>query len=115
MKLFELYPQTDVFYHGSSTALQIDRFILPSQETEKLTEIGRKRNLDKVFFTKDQRSAEIYAHKAVKLFGGDPIVYKVKPVGEVDALNVAPGTSVYMADAAEVVSSELKTNDVKLH
>ena len=115
MKLLELFPQTDIYYHGSSTALGIDRFILPAQETEKLAEMGRKKNLDKVFFTKDQRSAEIYAHKAVKQFGGDPIVYKVKPVGEVGALNVAPGTSVYMADAAEVVSAEVRPNDVKIH
>lgn len=103
------------FYHGTSTALGIDKVILPPEQTEKLSEVGRKKNLNKVFFTRDLRSAEAYAHKAVKNFGGNPVIYKVKPVGHVDVLQATPGTSVFMADAAEILSSELRDSRVKVH
>lgn len=113
MLLEDLNPQ--IFYHGTSTALGIENIILPPEQTTKLSEVGRKRNLNKVFFTRDPRSAESYAHKAVKNFGGDPIIYKVKPVGAVDVLQATPGTSVYMADAAEILDSDIKKNVVKIH
>jgi hypothetical protein len=71
-----------------------------------LAELGRKRNLDKVFFTQDKRSAAIYARKAVKRFGGQPVVLQIEPVGSVVVLQTAPGTTVFMADSAEVLQSD---------
>ena len=77
---------------------------MPPVESDKLSELGRKKNLDKVFMTKDEKSAEIYAKKAIKQFGGKPIVYLVEPVGELSILQSSPGTTVYMADSANVIS-----------
>jgi len=37
---------------------------LPPANTGNISEKGRKKNLDKVFFTKDLKSAKIYADRA---------------------------------------------------
>ena len=92
-----------MFYHGTSTALCITTVLLPPEKSERLAEVGRKINLDKVFFTRDQRSAGIYARKAVKRFGGKPIVLEVEPTGDIVEIQNTPGTTVYMSDCAKVL------------
>lgn len=42
----------------------------------------RKKFTDKVFFTTSILSASMYAKKACKKYGGNPIIYIVKPIGQ---------------------------------
>lgn len=95
--------QAELFYHGSSVELEPGDLILPPSKTGKVSEKGRKKNLDMVFFTKDPRSALIYAGRAVQSLGGEPFVYLVEPQGSVEALNTNPGTTVFYAPYAKVV------------
>lgn len=115
MKLLELTQQSfqdlkmvsnEPFYHGTSTAVDIGDRLLPPNMTGNLIELGRKKNLDKVFFTKDIGSARIYARKAVKLHGGEVVIYRVYPVGDITTLNDSEGTTVFAADWAYVEKSE---------
>ena len=70
------------FYHGTTDLFKIDKVILPPCETHNLREDWRKGYHDKVFFTTSLMSAQMYAKKACKKFGGNPVVYIVKPVGQ---------------------------------
>ena len=70
------------FYHGTSDVFDIREVILPPLQTDNLREDWRKKNLDKVYFTSSQLSAYMYAKKACKKYGGNPIVYIVKPIGQ---------------------------------
>jgi len=92
------------FYHGTSSALEVGDVLLPPNETGQIQELGRKKNLDRVFFTTDKGSARIYAGRAVNRFGGTPVVLEVMPLGPVVCLSDRPGTSVYHASAARVVT-----------
>lgn len=93
-----------IFYHGSNKEFAPGDYILPPAETGEISEKGRKKNLDKVFFTLDKGSAKIYAGRAKQSFGsGSPSVYIVRPIGEIEWLNKKPGTTVLMAPAAMVV------------
>ena len=56
-------------------------FILEQQEK------GRKKNLDKIFYTTDKNSAKIYAGRAVRRFGGNPIIVRAIPMGDIDVIN----------------------------
>lgn len=56
--------------------------ILPPIQTDILREDWRKKYLDKVFFTTSLLSAENYAKKACKKYGGAPVIYMVKPIGQ---------------------------------
>jgi hypothetical protein len=89
-----------IYYHGTSTALNLDYKLLPPSETGVIQEKGRKKNLNKIFFTKDIGSANIYAGRAVQRFGGEPIIYRVIPMGEITKVQGLPGTTVYMSDGA---------------
>ena len=91
-----------MFYHGTSTAVGIDYRLLPPALTGVIEEVGRKKNLDKVFFTADEGSARVYAGRAVQRFGGRAVIYRVIPMGEVECLHSQPGTSVYAAPGAFV-------------
>lgn len=93
----------NLFFHGTTTELGIKTAILPPLKTGRLSEYNRKKNLDKVFFTKDKNSALIYARKAVKQFGGNPVVYTIYPIGNITPIQTAQGTSVYMSDEAIVI------------
>lgn len=88
-----------VFYHSTSTNL-FDGYILPPSSTNVLTEVGRKKNLDKVFFTEDYGYAKQYADKACLLYGGKPIVVRVYPVGQICCINNAVGATVYNSNWA---------------
>jgi len=92
------------YFHGTSTACNIEDELLPPSKTGKLQESNRKKNLDRVFFTKDKGSAQIYAGRATSIFGGDPVVYKVEPSGEITCHNDQPGTTVFSALAARVLA-----------
>lgn len=104
MKSFlQFIEETKTYYHGSSDAvLDPHGFrLLPPKETGNVQEKGRKKNLDRVFFTTDPESAEIYAGRAVQRFGGKPIVVRAIPAdNDVKALNTDPGTSVYHGSGA---------------
>lgn len=71
----------DEFYHGTSDALPIKKFLLPAVDTGIQRESWRKKFTNVVFFTNSLLSAEKYARKACQQFGGSPVVYTVKPIG----------------------------------
>lgn len=100
MKTYKEYLMSsrDIFYHGSTQELDIGDYILPPSETDTISEKGRKKNLNKIFFTKDYKSAWIYAYRAQRSIGGNPVVYEIEPIGEIDIINSNPGTTVYSAD-----------------
>ena len=87
-----------IYYHGTSIAGLTE--ILPPTETNILREDFRKKFRDCVFVTPIRKSAEMYARKCAAKFGGNPIVYEVKPVNPIE-VNV----SQYICDKAIVVSS----------
>lgn len=71
-------------FHGTTDAIQIKSRLLPSIETGYLRESFRHKNLDVVFLTISKKSAEHYAKKAVKRYGGNPIIYKATPNGFIE-------------------------------
>ena len=86
------------FYHGTTDMFEID-MIKPAQETNNLREEWRKKLTNKVFFTPSFLSAQKYAKKAAQKYGGNPIVYIVKPIGDVWHIN----TNEYVADRAKII------------
>lgn len=100
----EFNTMNQIFYHGSNREFAPGDYILPPAETGEISEKGRKKNLDKVFFTLDKGSAKIYAGRAKQSLGtGSPNVYMVRPMGEIEWLNKKPGTTVLMAPSAMVI------------
>ena len=87
-----------IFYHGTTDAFKINT-IKPAQETNNLREEWRKKLTNKVFFTPSLMSAQKYAKKATQKYGGNPIVYIVKPIGDVWHIN----TNEYVADRAKII------------
>lgn len=71
-----------VFYHGTSEILGIKDMILPPVQTGIKREDWRAKYSDKVFFTTSLLSAEMFAKKACRKYGGNPVVFKVRPVGQ---------------------------------
>jgi len=106
--------ESEVFYHGTSFGnLKPGSLILPPSKTGKQSEKDRKKNLDQVFFTKDPRSALIYAGRAAQSLGGTGAVYVVEPQGPVSILNSTEGTSVYYAPYAKVIRPASKNELAK--
>lgn len=70
-----------IYYHGTSTIFNIHRVILPPAITGNLREDWRKANLNQVYVTDSLLSAQKFAYKCADKYGGSPIVYKVKPIG----------------------------------
>lgn len=93
-----------VFYHGSTTLANIDFMLLPPSETDTISEKGRKKNLDRVFFTADLGLAKIYAGRAARSIGGEPVIYRVVTPVDVECLSDTPGATVYHASWAFVES-----------
>ncbi len=85
------------FYHGTSTSTGIDFMLIPPNDSGTISEKGRKKNLDRVFFTTDLGLAKIYAGRASRSIGGKPVVYRVVSPVDVQCLNNADGASVYHA------------------
>lgn len=103
MNLDQFFPEdVKVFYHGSSTACGIEHMLLPPELSDTLSEKGRNKNLDRVFFTEDIGLAKIYAGRAAKSLGGEPILYRVvSPIDPV-CMNSTPGATVYHCAASFV-------------
>lgn len=99
------------FYHGSSDAVvNMKGFkLLPPNLTNVISEKGRKKNLNKVFFTTDIGYAKIYAGRTVQRFGGSPIVFRVIPMGSIEKIHEKDGHSVYYSDWA-FIDNESKQN-----
>lgn len=88
------------FYHGSCSVAGIENMLLPPAVSETLSEKGRKKNLDRIFFTADIGLARIYAGRASRSIGGEPKLYRVIcPVDPV-CMNDDNGASVYHASWA---------------
>ncbi len=86
-----------VFYHGSCTLAGISHVLIPPIATGVISETGRLKNLDRVFFTKDIGLAKIYAGRAARSIGGKPVVYKVISPVDTVCMNDTQGASVYFA------------------
>ena len=71
-----------IFYHGTTDVLKIKNVILPPINTNNLREDWRKKYHHMVFFTTSSLSARKYAKKACEKYGGNPVVYEVKPIGQ---------------------------------
>ena len=95
--------KNESFYHGTTQDLKAGDEILPPSITANVSEKGRKKNLDKVFFTKDIGSAKIYAGRAKHSLGGSPVIYEIEPMGEIEWLNQKQGTSVGMSSKARIL------------
>lgn len=89
-----------VFYHGSSSNANIMNILCPPSETGVISEVGRKKNLSRVFFTEDIGLAKIYAGRASRSYGGEPRLYRVIAPVDVVCLSDVKGATVYHADWA---------------
>lgn len=107
LNLVENYEKYEILYHGTSVEQDID-MILPPNKTNAISEKGRKKNLDKVFFTADYKSADIYAKRAVRSLGGIVKIYKVIPLGKVETLNETKRTTVFYTDSVVVITQKLE-------
>lgn len=88
-----------MFYHGTSSSLNISEIILPSIRTNIKREHWRDKLTDKVFITNSMKSAKMYAKKACQKYGGNPIVYKVKPYGFLAQIHNAE----FICDKAKII------------
>lgn len=88
------------YYHGSSSNANIDFMLCPPDATGVLSEVGRKKNLGRVFFTEDIGLAKIYAGRAARSYGGEPRLYRVIAPVDVVCLSDIKGATVYHADWA---------------
>ncbi len=86
------------YYHGTSITGLTE--ILPPIETNNLREDFRQGYRDCVFVTPLKKSAEAYARKCATKFGGQPVVYEVRPINPYE-INV----SQYICDKAYVINS----------
>lgn len=91
-----------IFYHGSTTLANIENMLLPPCETDTISEKGRLKNLDRVFFTADIGLAKIYAGRAARSIGGEPVLYRVVSPVDMVCMNDTKGASVYHAQWAFV-------------
>lgn len=90
------------FYHGSSSVCDINSLLVPPSVSKVISEKGRKKNLDRIFFTEDIGLAKIYAGRAAKSLGGEPRLYRVvMPVDPV-CMKEDQGASVWHASWAFV-------------
>ena len=88
------------YYHGSTTNAIIKNMLCPPVDTGVISEVGRKKNLDRVFFTEDIGLAKIYAGRAARSYGGEPVVYRVVSPVDVVCLSDTKGATVYHAEWA---------------
>lgn len=74
--------RSKTFYHGTSNIFSIKKYLLPPLHTGNLREDWRKKNKNVVFFTTSLLSASKFARKACEKYGGEPVIYEVKPIGQ---------------------------------
>ena len=84
-----------VYYHGTTTAAGLGHVLLPPQTSRVISQRGRKKNLDRVFMTTDLGLARIYAGRAAYSLGGEPVVKRAIPMGDVECIDDRPGAGVY--------------------
>lgn len=84
-----------IYYHGTTDANGINFILLPPVATETISEKGRKKNLDRVFYTHDLGLAKIYAGRAARSIGGNPIILRVVTPVDAVCMNDTDGASVY--------------------
>ena len=108
------YNKFGILYHGTSNESIVDT-IEPPSKTNVIQETTRKKNLDKVFFTKTAKSADIYAGRSLNVNGGTKKVYSVVPIGNVEILNDQAGTEVYMSDKAIIVDDTIDIETQLVH
>lgn len=93
-----------VFYHGTSTNVNVKDKLLPPIATDNLRETFRKKCRDKVFVTDSKVSAGKYAKKAITHFGGNAVIYTVKP----DYYSLIKNGTEYTTDYAIILNKEIK-------
>lgn len=100
MNIIDRYdlPSNYTFYHGSSTISSDDNFLIPPNKTGIIQERGRLKNLDKVFFTMDEGTANIYAGRSLNQNGGVKRIFRVIPIGDIYKIN----DLTYCADSAYI-------------
>lgn len=98
--MLHILPELKTFYHGSCTEAGIENMLIPPFETGVLSEKGRNKNLNRVFFTEDIGLAKIYSGRAAKSIGGEPILLRVVAPVDPVCMNDASGASVWHADWA---------------
>jgi hypothetical protein len=97
MQTINCRDERKTFYHGSCTVAGIDSLLLPPSNTGTISEKGRKKNLERVFFTEDFGLAKIYAGRAARSIGGEPVLYRVVAPVDTICMNHTPGATVYHA------------------
>lgn len=101
MNLDKFFPQEQkVFYHGSCTFAGIENMLLPPELSNTISEKGRKKNLGRVFFTEDLGLAKIYAGRAAKSIGGEPVLFRVVMPIDAICMNDEPGATVWHCEMA---------------
>lgn len=94
-------PPEGPYYHGTSTALNITDNLLPPSETGKQTE-RRVQRKGKIFLTTDLEYAKSYAERAVKVWGGKPVVFEVIPIENLKQMSGRPGQSVFHSTKVKI-------------
>lgn len=94
--------QNTIFYHGTTTAFGRLTKILPPEQTGVEREIRSRKRADMVYITPSALSAANYAKKATLKFGGEPVLYQVKPHGNLFYV----GNNEWITDLATVISEE---------
>ena len=98
------------FYHGTTDAFNIKKILLPPTYTSNLREEWRKKYHNMVFFTTSLLSASKFARKACEKYGGNPVVYEIKPIGQY--FNTIHGE--YISERAKIVGIkfQLQANNI---
>ncbi|EQA7786796.1 hypothetical protein ACX818_001390 [Acinetobacter baumannii] len=101
MNLDYLFPsEQKVFYHGSCSDAGIENMLLPPEVSNTLSEKGRNKNLNRVFFTEDIGLAKIYAGRAAKSIGGEPVLFRVVMPIDAVCMNDTAGATVWHCEYA---------------
>ena len=104
------------YYHGTS-----DKFGLkPGDSLKAPKESGiqtepRKQRRGKIFFTTKIKAAKTYADRAVKIHGGNPIIYEIEPKVRVKQISsrdsqFGPAFHTEAADIIKVIQYEAGDN-----
>lgn len=102
MKTIHCKEEHVVFYHGSCTLGLKGNMLLPPESTDVISEKGRKKNLNRVFFTRDRGLAKVYARRAARSIGGEPTLFRVISPVDTQLMSAVPGATVYHAEWAFV-------------
>lgn len=66
------------YYHGTSSNAPVkDTILPPNVHSFGISELGRSKNLDKVFVTTNRGYASTYARRVANMKGCEPVIYEV--------------------------------------